>query len=192
MLVPLCPCALYACARDLAHGLAKALDSFGVLDSEQGWQLLLSASISIVDGLPKPGGRWVMVGGAARARPLACSADRAIATPCGLPVVRHLIVPPLLRSPTLHLGAGTLGPSDLRSMLQDKQVRHSLLLTALQEGGVLAQLPAHVTAHLLQHAQMLAAAAAVLQWQRDRQAEVSGEGGDGIGTGALGSSLQPA
>jgi len=61
--------------------------------------------------------------------------------------------------------AGTLDSNSFRAMLTDKQIRHSLLLTALQVGGVLQQLPASVLATLFEHAQVLVAAAAVLQWQ---------------------------
>lgn len=51
-------------------------------------------------------------------------------------------------------------------MLQQKQVRHGLLLVALQVGGVLQRLPPPVLATLFEHAQMLAAAAGVLEYQR--------------------------
>lgn len=70
--------------------------------------------------------------------------------------------------------AGTLSSDDLRTMLSDKQLRHSLLLLALQVGGVLRQLPAGVLAALFEHAQMLAAAVEVLRWQRDCEAAAQG------------------
>lgn len=49
-------------------------------------------------------------------------------------------------------------------MLSTKQARHSLYLTALQYGGVLQLLPPNVLATLFEHAQMLAAAARVLEY----------------------------
>lgn len=53
----------------------------------------------------------------------------------------------------------------LQAMLASKQARHSLFLTALQYGGVLQRLPSTVLATLFEHAQMLAAAARVLDYQ---------------------------
>lgn len=80
---------------------------------------------------------------------------------------------------------GTLDSNHLRSMLADKQVRHSLLLVALQEGSVLGgRLPAADVAALMQHAQMLAAAAEVLAWQRGCEAAASSSE-DGSDPGAL-------
>jgi hypothetical protein len=80
---------------------------------------------------------------------------------------------PCVAAGRTHTLAGTLASSHLRSQLSSKQVRHSLLLAALQEGEVLGQLPAADAAVLLQHAQMLAAAAEVLQWQRSSEAAAS-------------------
>jgi hypothetical protein len=51
-------------------------------------------------------------------------------------------------------------------MLEDKQAQHSLLLTALQVGGVLHAMPPSVLAALLEHSQMLMAAGRVLEYQR--------------------------
>jgi hypothetical protein len=51
-------------------------------------------------------------------------------------------------------------------MLEDKQSRHSLLLTALQVGGVLHAMPPSVLAALFEHSQMLMAAGRVLEYQR--------------------------
>lgn len=59
-------------------------------------------------------------------------------------------------------------------MLQEKQARHSLFIVALQVGGVLRRLPPPVLATLFEHAQMLAAAACVLDYQRDCGEAASG------------------
>lgn len=84
--------------------------------------------------------------------------------------------------------AGTLGLQSLQRMLQAKQVHHSLLLVALQAGGVLQQLPPPVLATLFLHAQVLAGAAAVLEYQQAcEQAAASGEstGGSTCTCGAV-------
>jgi hypothetical protein len=58
----------------------------------------------------------------------------------------------------------------LRALLADKQVRHDLLLAAYQAGSVLQQLPAQHSRSLFEHAEVLAAVAAVLEWQRQQEA----------------------
>jgi hypothetical protein len=72
----------------------------------------------------------------------------------------------------VHVSAGSAGVSSgsLRALLSDKQVRHDLLLAAYQAGGVLQQLPAQQSRCVFEHAEMLAAVAAVLEWQRQQEA----------------------
>lgn len=81
---------------------------------------------------------------------------------------------------------GTLGLASLKSMLQEKQARHSLFMVALQVGGILQRLPATVLATLFEHAQMLAAAACVLDYQRD-----CGEAASGRDAAVQGASAAP-
>lgn len=77
--------------------------------------------------------------------------------------------------------AGSAGVSSgsLRALLSDKQVRHDLLLAALQAGGVLQQLPAQASRRVFEHAEMLAGVAAVLEWQRQQEA-AAGDAQSGV------------
>jgi hypothetical protein len=88
--------------------------------------------------------------------------------------------------PCTHLcPAGTLGFDSLKATLAEKQVRHSLLLTALQVGGVLRQMPPSVLAALFEHAQMLQAAARVLDYQRSCESAASDRDAASQGTALL-------
>lgn len=49
------PLPLRPADRDLATGLADCLAAKGMLDSHEGWALLLQSSSSIVDSLPRAG-----------------------------------------------------------------------------------------------------------------------------------------
>lgn len=81
--------------------------------------------------------------------------------------------------------AGTLGFDSLKGTLAEKQARHSLLLTALQVGGVLRQMPPSVLAALFEHAQMLQAAARVLDYQRGCEGAASDRDAASQGTALL-------
>lgn len=94
------------------------------------------------------------------------------------------------RVPTFRAGlhlcpAGTLGFDSLKATLAEKQARHSLLLTALQVGGVLRQMPPSVLAALFEHAQMLQAAARVLDYQRGCESAASDRDAASQGTALL-------
>jgi hypothetical protein len=77
---------------------------------------------------------------------------------------------PFCTSPSACPGSAGVSSGSLRALLADKQVRHDLLLTAYQAGGVLQQLPAQQSRRLFEHAEVLAAVAAVLDWQRQQEA----------------------
>lgn len=76
----------------------------------------------------------------------------------------------VLRNPDC---AGTLGFDSLRAMLSDKQMRNYLYLSALHVGGVMQRMPPSVLATLFEHAQMLHAAAGMLEYQRNLEGAAS-------------------
>lgn len=63
-------------------------------------------------------------------------------------------------------------------LLSKKGARHDILLAAYKTGGVLEKLPAQEMRTVFEHAEMLASAAAVLDWQRRSEAE-SGDAASG-------------
>eukprot|EP00879_Flechtneria_rotunda_P024732 GHRR01026238.1.p1 GENE.GHRR01026238.1~~GHRR01026238.1.p1 ORF type:complete len:904 (+),score=333.81 GHRR01026238.1:136-2847(+) len=66
-------------------------------------------------------------------------------------------------------GTGVVSAASLRGQLQDKQIRHDLMLAAFQSGQVLQQVSPQQCRAVLEHAEMLAAVMAVLDWQRDME-----------------------
>jgi hypothetical protein len=63
--------------------------------------------------------------------------------------------------------------------LETKQLRHDLLLAAYNIGDVLQQLQPQQCSLLFQHAEMLAAVLAVLDWQRAIEAAAAAADGTG-------------
>lgn len=68
-------------------------------------------------------------------------------------------------------------------MLQQKSIRHDILLAAYKTGGVLQQLPPQKARAVFEHAEMLAAAGAVLDWHYSSEADANA--GDTLTGGEL-------
>ncbi|KAF8069449.1 hypothetical protein HT031_001565 [Scenedesmus sp. PABB004] len=80
-------------------------------------------------------------------------------------------------------GSAAASSGSLRALLQDKAVRHDLLLAAYQAGGVMGELPAGAVRAVLGDAEKLAAVAAVLDWQRASEAAAgAGDAASGVTT----------
>lgn len=78
-----------------------------------------------------------------------------------------------LYAPCPPAGSGSGSSGSLRDMLQEKCVRHDILLAAYKTGGVMQQLPPRQARAVFEHAEMLAAAEAVLDWQRSSEADAN-------------------
>jgi hypothetical protein len=84
-----------------------------------------------------------------------------------------------------YAGSAGVSSGSLRALLSDKQVRHDLLVAAFQAGGVLQQLSAQQSRRVFEHAEVLAAVAAVLEWQRQQEAAAGDAQSGGTFTGWL-------